>query len=1033
MSTEGKLVLTVADTKKISKLYMSDRRSFLKKVGLSTLAVSNYPVLNAAESLIGKKTDVENLKFQLTKTERDFNGIYENEYLSRVAFPIGGIGAGMFCLEGTGAISHLSVNNRPGIYNAPYAFAAISIKGLDKGAKVLESMVPTWKLFGPGGSGNGLGNRNYGLPRFEKGSFHARFPFGLIELKDKDIPMEVKIEGWSPFIPTDEDSSSLPVGVLEYSFRNTSGVTLEAIFSYNARNFIDEKGEISAQKNGFRLTKAGVNDQNHAGGFAIYLDDDHAITDHCWFRGGWFDSQTILWDNIRSGKLVSNSPIEGIAPGASVYLPIQLKPGEMKTVKVNFCWYLPKSDLSIGHSIITGAAFTGETTKSTVKNQQTVFGYSDEGLLNSFDPSGDGQVGMLISPLFKINRRYLKFLIGGGNKKELTSVNLVIDDKIVETATGLNSEILTEHIWDLTRYRGKEAKLKIVDLDTSAWGHILADQFVLTDNNKESLKNPAASAVLIADFEEDHLTDWEVIGPEELNIPDSKNPYYLPWYSKRFNSLDDLIEYWNLNGTRLKSHSELFRDAFYQSTLPAEVLEAVAANLTILKSPTVLRVSDGRLWAWEGCNDDSGCCHGSCTHVWNYAQAVPHLFPALERTLRETEFLVSQDERGHQNFRSNIPISSTQHNFHAAADGQLGGIMKVYRDWRISGDTPWMKSLFPYVKKSIDYCINTWDPGHKGYLEEPHHNTYDIEFWGPDGMCTGFYLGALMAFIEMSKEMNLPYDLYDSLLNKGKQYMENDLFDGEYFIQKIVWEGLNAPNPVKVQSFGGNYSDEAIALLKKEGPKYQYGTGCLSDGILGMWMASVCGLPEPVDTEKVASHLNAVHKYNLKSTLKDHYNPQRPTYACGEDGGLLLCSWPKGGALSLPFVYSNEVWTGIEYQVASHLMFKGEVEKGLEIVRTCRQRYDGTVRNPFDEYECGHWYARAMSSYAMIQGLTGVRYDAVERMLYINSKIGDFKSFVGTAEGFGTIELKNGQPFLNVVYGKISLKGFNVSGKIIKI
>ena len=176
-------------------------------------------------------------------------------------------------------------------------------------------------------------------------------------------------------------------------------------------------------------------------------------------------------------------------------------------------------------------------------------------------------------------------------------------------------------------------------------------------------------------------------------------------------------------------------------------------------------------------------------------------------------------------------------------------------------------------------------------------------------MCTSFYLGALTAFIEMSKTLKEPYKDYRALLTKGKKYMEDNLFDGEYFIQKIQWEGLEAPNPVNVQSFGGAYSEEAIALLQKEGPKYQYGTGCLSDGILGMWMASVCGLPEVVDDEMVTSHLKAVHKYNLKTTLLDHYNPQRPTYACGEDGGLLLCSWPKGGALSLPFVYSNEVWT----------------------------------------------------------------------------------------------------------------------------
>ena len=151
-------------------------------------------------------------------------------------------------------------------------------------------------------------------------------------------------------------------------------------------------------------------------------------------------------------------------------------------------------------------------------------------------------------------------------------------------------------------------------------------------------------------------------------------------------------------------------------------------------------------------------------------------------------------------------------------------------------------------------------------------------------------------------------------------------------------------------------------MLNTQGPKYQYGTGCLSDGVLGFWIALVCGLDEIFDREKVKSNLKAIYTYNLKRDLSDHANPQRPAFAMGKDGGLLLCTWPNGGALSIPFVYSDEVWTGIEYQVASHLMFEVMVEEGLDIVRVCRDRYDGVIRNPFNEYECGHWYARAMSS-----------------------------------------------------------------------
>jgi hypothetical protein len=129
-------------------------------------------------------------------------------------------------------------------------------------------------------------------------------------------------------------------------------------------------------------------------------------------------------------------------------------------------------------------------------------------------------------------------------------------------------------------------------------------------------------------------------------------------------------------------------------------------------------------------------------------------------------------------------------------------------------------------------------------------------------------------------------------------------------------------------------------------------------------------------------------------------------------------------------VYSNEVWTGIEYQVASHLMLHGRVEEGLEIVRVLRDRYDGTRRNPFDEYECGHWYARALASYGLIQGLTGVRYDAIEKTLFVDSRVGDdFRSFLSTATGFGTAGLRNGQPFVEMKMGTLDVRRFIVSGR----
>jgi len=811
---------------------------------------------------------------------RSYNGLYSGLYLNRVAFPIGGIGAGMFCLEGTGAISHVSVRNRFQFFNEPCTFAAICVKGETNEARILEGPVPGWKIFGAARTGNGAAGSSYGLPRFEEASFLMRFPFGQVNLEDETIPLDVTLTAWSPFVPGDADNSSLPVGALEYSFKNSTNSTVEAVFSFNTKNFMATDAESHAVlpiENGFVLFQNGTEDIPDAeGALAVFVDDDSAVVDHCWFKGGWWDALTLAWKNIEEARLFENPPVEGTAPGASLFVPLIVEPGEEKTVRVKIAWYVPVTDIRYG-------------------------------------------------------------------------------------------------------------------------------------NDPEDL-------------------------PESEGEAYSSSPYYVPWYAGKFKDIYEVADYWRFKYDFLRDQSGLFRDTFYNTTLPDEVIEAVAANLTILKSPTVLRQTDGRLWCFEGCSDNRGCCHGSCTHVWNYAQAIPHLFPDLERSLRQTEFNESQDERGHQTFRSALPIRPVAHDFHAAADGQLGGIMKVYREWRISGDEEWLKAFWPKVRMSLDYCIETWDPRGTGVLEEPHHNTYDIEYWGPDGHCSSFYLGALKAAIEMGAAMDDDVTVYGELLQRGIGYLENELFNGEYFYQKIQTEGLNAEfKPLDYSSNGSGY-EEVINLLNEEGPKYQYGTGCLSDGVLGFWIAQVCGLGEIVDSAKVSSHVKAVHTYNLMHDLSGHSNPQRPAFAAGKDGGLLLCTWPRGGKLSLPFVYSDEVWTGIEYQVASHLMLEGMVEEGLEIVRICRDRYDGTVRNPFNEYECGHWYARALSSYGLLQGLTGVRYDAVEKALYIDSRVGEnFRSFLSTVSGFGSVGLKNGEPFVDMKTGSLDVVHVYVSGTEMKL
>ena len=812
--------------------------------------------------------------------------IYTGEELNRIAFPLGGIGAGMICLEGTGALSHVSLHGHPDVYHEPQLFSAVCIKNEPNVARVLEGPVPTWKAFGPARSANGAPGKTYGLPRFAQATFAARFPFATVSLDDPKVPLRVELTGWSPFTPGDADSSSLPVAALEYRFTNPSQRVVEAVYSFHARNFMGEYASamaasrqvgsaVLATRNGFTLWQPAIADQPWAqGAFSAIVDDPQVKVNCHWFRGGWFDALTMVWKAIREGHAIESPPVtEGEpSPGGSLYVPLALAPGEEKVIRLRLAWHVPATNLRVGNE--PEGATTGDST----------------------------------------------CCCSGGTCAERDSNGL---------------------------------------------------------------------------------------------------PTHQPWHAGVFPDIEAVNDHWRRDYGRLRAESLQFSDCFYDTSLPAEVVDAVAANLTILKSPTVLRQADGRLWCWEGCGDTSGCCEGSCTHVWNYAQAFPHLFPDLERSLRETEFFENQDEKGHQTFRASLPIRETAHDFHAASDGQLGGIMKVYRDWRISGDSDWLRGLWPRVRRSLEYCIETWDPAHKGVLEEPHHNTYDIEFWGPDGMCTSFYLGALKAAVIMAEALGKEASLWRELLSKGQVSVETELWDGEYFIQEIRWEGLES-RPEDLDSMVGSYSPEARDIMQREGPKYQYGSGCLSDGVLGAWMAAVCGLGDVLNADKVASHLLAVHRYNLRRDLSEHANPQRPSFAFGREGGLLLCSWPKGDAPTLPFIYSDEVWTGIEYQVASHLMLMGKVEEGLDIVRVLRDRYNGRIRNPFDEYECGHWYGRALASYGLLQGLTGARYDAVDRVLYVQPNIaGDWHGFLCTATGYGTVGVRDGKPFLDLVQGQI--------------
>ena len=600
-----------------------------------------------------------------------------------------------------------------------------------------------------------------------------------------------------------------------------------------------------------------------------------------------------------------------------------------------------------------------------------------------------------------------------------------------------------ENAVDIAWFRGKGS-----DVSTILWKNISSGKLI--DNSEIITNPPSPGASISVPFklkpgEEKtirFMISWFVPFSKirtgaptqyaKLDAPSSiKEENYRPWYSNRFSGIDEVSSYWFDNYKSLKEKTEQFTKTFYSSTLPEEITEAVAANLSILKSPTILRQYDGRLWGWEGTLENKGSCAGSCTHVWAYAQSIPKLFPNLEKGMRDIEFKESLCIDGWQTFRTPIPTvqinSETPQGWgksqDVAIDGQCGTIVRFYRDWRINGDTKWMKKHYPSIKKCMDFSIKRWDPDETGYTPEPQHNTYDIEFWGQNGFASSYYLAALKAIILMGESLGEDISRYQKIYNLGKEYLEKELFNGEFFIQKIIWKGLRAGDPLKADSLLAAYSPEASELLKKEGPKYQYGEGCLSDGIIGAWLAKIAGMEDICDSDKIKSHLISVYKYNYKKDLFDNEGFNRAGFALNEDGGLLLCSWPKEKSISLPFQYSTEVWTGIEYQVASHLLSFGKVKEALDIVRSCRKRFNGKNRNPYNEYECGYWYARAMSSYSLIQGITGIRYDAVDKILHIEPQIkGDFTSFISTATGYGTAGIKEGKPFVDIVEGDINIK-----------
>lgn len=479
------------------------------------------------------------------------------------------------------------------------------------------------------------------------------------------------------------------------------------------------------------------------------------------------------------------------------------------------------------------------------------------------------------------------------------------------------------------------------------------------------------------------------------------------------------------NLKRLERETRAFQSALLESTLPTHVLDAVSSQISILKSPTCLRLTDGTFYGFEGCSGGAGCCEGTCTHVWNYAQALPYLFPRLQRSVHDAQFANSMMEDGAVEFRLPLPLGKrAELTFHPAADGQMGSVMQVYREWLISGDRAWLTSVWQQTKRMLEFAWKYWDADRDGVMEGMQHNTYDIEFHGPNTMTGSLYLGALRAAAELAEVMGETETAatYRELAAAGAKWCDKHLFNGEYYEQEVR-VGMEAPWPEDLR-------ERALARgrdsVNAAWPQWQYGSGCLSDQLIGQWYARMLDLGDLYDPKHVKAALESVVKYNWRSDLSDHPGLFR-VYALGDDAGLLLASWPRGGRPGHGFYFADEVWCGIEYQVASHLIHEGLVDEGLSIAKGVRDRHRGDRRNPWDEFECGHHYARSMASYGLLLALSEFHYNGAKREIGIDPRVfaDGFKVFFSVEGGWGVIGRRAGsgrtELFVDLRYGEVTL------------
>jgi non-lysosomal glucosylceramidase len=384
--------------------------------------------------------------------------------------------------------------------------------------------------------------------------------------------------------------------------------------------------------------------------------------------------------------------------------------------------------------------------------------------------------------------------------------------------------------------------------------------------------------------------------------------------------------------------------------------------------------------------------------------------------MRRIDFVHQQGADGGINNRTAVPSPPRPTGERPFSDGHASCILKAYREAKNHPDDSWLKTYWPRIKKGVEYLIArdaaTSNGEPDGTLSDDQWNTYDNAIHGVNTFIGSYYLAALRAGEEMAKRMGdtASAQRWHVIFEKGQENLVKLCWNGEYFYQNLP-----------------DYD-------KRAG---EYGPGCLSDQLIGQWWAHQLGLGYILPKDHVRAALRSILKYNWLTDHTDWRHNWRK-FAGGTDKGLLICTWPKGGRPAETIPYVDEVWTGIEYQVAAHMIYEGMVDEGLTIVKGVRERYDGVPRvpiprSPWNEIECGGHYARAMSSWSLLLALSGFEYDGPNGSIRFTPRTtpANFKCFFSAAEGWGSLrQTRRGEEQkieMKVEAGRVSLRELHLS------